>query len=363
MRKIHWFFKVLLVFAFIFLAWLLFYFGLPAFLPAQRVETTRIYGLIFSDQIWGGDIIIVGDVFAPTNSTVTILPGTKIKVAIQGDKSNFDLLPWHQKSGVNTDGPFRGVNTGEPFWDETEKIQIHLNKVNIQGEPSNPVIITSDSIQPSPYDFNVFKANSGFITNAILSSYRRFEVGGDLKISNSQFKDIGECALCISRANPKIENNIFESSLKESIWIDRGSPEIHNNVFINLAGEGIKIDSKRLSVPIITNNVFEMPQKTAINIISGGQFNQEGLIARNVFSGNSLIKIACDTKVKIRDNIILGLISFSGGCDSGFTFGPNFWGTADPRVIMKEKILDKYDTFQILISDVLISPPKEAGRK
>lgn len=360
--KIHWFFKVLIVFISAFLSWTLFYYGLPAILPAQRVETSEIYGLILSDQIWGGEIKIVGDIYSPTNSTVTILPGTKIKVAIRGDKSNFNFLPWHRKSGVNTGAFYKGVDTGEPFWDESEKIQIHLNNLIINGEPSNPVIISSDSIQPSPYDFNVFKANNGFITNAIFSSYRRFEIGRDLKISNSIFRDIGECALCIKRSSPVIENNTFENSLKESIWIDRGSPQINNNLFINLAGEGIKIDSKRLSVPQITNNVFEMPQKTAINIISGGQIG-EGLIARNVFSGGSLIKIACDTKLKIRDNVILGLVSFSGGCDGGFTFGPNYWSTPDPRIVMSEKILGKYDKFQIEIPTVLIAPPKEAGRK
>lgn len=360
--KTHWFFKVLLVFALLLCSWAFFYFTLPRLLPTQRVETSEIYGLILSDQIWGGDIKIVGDIYSPTNSTVTLLPGTKIKVAIKGDKSNMDFLPWHRKSGVNTGVSYKGVNIGEPFWDETEKIQIHLNKLIIQGEPSNPVIISSDSISPSQYDFNIIRVKSGFITNAVFSNYRRFEIGNDLTIANSSFKDTGECALCISRSSPKILNNTFENSSRESIWIDRGSPEINNNLFINLEGEGIKIDSRRLSLPVITNNLFEMPQKIALDIISGGQ-KKEGLIARNIFSGNSVIKIACDAKFKIRDNTILGLVGFYSGCDGGFTFGPNFWGNSDSKIVMSEKILNKYSNFKIDIPDVLISPPKEAGRK
>ena len=361
-QNIHWFFKVCFVFTTLSILWVLFYYGLPKILPAQRIESAEIYGLIFSDQIWGGDITIAGDIYSPTNNKITVLPGTKIKVAISGDKSNLDLLPWHHKSGVNTEEPSKGVDRGEPFWDESEKIQIHLNKVEIIGEPSNPVIISSNSISPSPYDFNILRIRSGNITNTHFSNYRRFEAGGDIIIANSVFNETGECAICLKSGTPRIENNSFEGSLRESIWVQKASPTIHNNLFINLEGDGIVIDSKRLSVPQITNNVFEMPQGDALSIISGGQIN-EGLIAENVFSGNSQIKIACDTKVKIRDNVILGLVSFSTGCDGSYTFAPNFWGTPDPRVVMTEKILNKYDKFAISIPHVLLSPPKEAGRK
>ncbi len=362
LMKIHWFFKVMGALLAVFIVWVLFYYGLPKILQTQRVESGEVYGLIFSDQIWGGEIKVAGDVYALTNSKVTILPGTKILVSISNDKSNMDFLPWHSKSGVNTGGFYKGVNNGEPFWDEAEKIQIHLNDVEIIGEPSNQVEIISDSVNPSPYDFNVLSIKSGKITHTVFSNYRRFEVTGDLLIMNSSFKDTGECALCIYRGSSKIDNNSFEDSLRESIWITKASPDISNNLFINLKGEGIKIDPKRVAVPQITNNVFEMPQQTAINIVSGGQAG-EILIARNIFSGNSGVKIACDSRVKIRDNVILGSVSFSGGCDGGFVFSPNFWGTFDPRIVMSEKILNKYDKFRIEIPTVLLSPPKEAGRK
>ena len=360
--KIHWFFKVIGGLASLFLVWAFFYYGFPKIIPTQRVESSEVYGLILSDQIWGGEIKIVGDLYSPTNSTVTLLPGTKIRVAISGDKSNMNFLPWHWKSGINTGETYKGVNKGEPFWDETEKIQIHFNNLIIQGEPSNPVIISADSENTSPYDFNVFKARSGSITNAVFSNYRRFEVDGDLVIANSTFKNTGECALCINRGVPIIENNTFENSLKESIWIRKASPIINNNLFINLTGEGIKIDSQKIALPEITNNVFEMPQGTAINILNGAKIG-EVAIERNIFSGNSLINISCDSKVRIRDNVILGAVRFSGGCSGSHTFGPNFWGTPDARVVMSEKILDKYDKFEISIPTVLLTPPKEAGRK
>lgn len=360
--KIHWFFKFLMISGVVFIVWLVFYYGLPKLLPVQSIKNTKVYGLIFGDQIWEGEIKVVGDIYSPTNTTVTILPGTIVKVDIVNDKSNFDLLPWHRKSGVNTGETYKGVRNSEPFWDETQKIQINLNNLVILGTFANPVTFTSDTENPSPFDFNLIKISKGDINQAVFSNYRRFEIGGDVIISDSIFKNTGECSLCSYKGKPKIFNNFFEKSFRESIFIEKASPQISNNLFQNLIGEGIKIDVKRLSVPIITNNNFEMPQNIAIDFISGGQLS-EGLIARNIFAGNSLVKIACDARVKIRDNVILGQVSFSSGCDGGFTFGPNYWGTPDTVTIKKEKILNKHDAFSIEIPDVLMMAPKDAGRK
>lgn len=360
-QKIHWFFKVLFAAAATYTIWVIFYFGLPQVLPEQRIVNGQVYGLIFSNQVWEGEVRVIGDIYTLTSSTVKVMPGTKILVAIQGDKSNLDWLPWHKKSGVNVGKPYKGVATGEPFWDESEKIQIHFNNLEILGEVQRPVEIRSDAPQGSPYDFNVLSVNTGRIANAYFSNYRRLQSKSDLVVFNSTFKDTGECALCLYSGRPKVFSSTFENSLKESIWVLRASPEISNNLFINLQGTGIKIDSKKLSVPQITNNVFEMPQGVAINMVSGGQL-EEGLIARNIFAGNSQIKIACDSKIKISDNVILGQVAFSNGCTGSFTFGPNFWGTPDAKIIIKDKILNKYDKFAIFIPNVLLSPPKDAGR-
>jgi hypothetical protein len=360
--KLHWFFKVLIVASVALFLGLVFYFGLPALLPVQQLKNTEVYGLILSDQVWEGEIRVTGDIFSPANTTVTIKPGTLVKVAITGDKSNMDFLPWHQKSGVNT-GPFsRGVQNGEPFWDEGEKIQIHLNNLIVDGNFSSPVVFKSDSIDPSPYDYNIIKVRKGHINNGVFSDYRKFEIGGDTLIENSKFSDTGECSLCMDKGKPRIFNNNFGSGLRQSILVYRASPEIDNNLFINLDGDGIRVDARRLSVPLITRNSFEMPARTAIDFITGGQL-EEGLIARNFFSGNSLISVACDSAVKIRDNIILGQFSFTSGCNGSFVFGPNYWGTPNPSIILKEKILNKHDSFDIKIPNVLLNPPKDAGRQ
>lgn len=353
---------MLIVIAAVIFLGLSFYFGLPRVLPTQSIKNADVYGLILSDQVWSGEIHIAGDIYSPTNSKVIVLPGTKVKVAIKGDKSNMDFLPWHRKSGINTGPIAKGVRKGEPYWDEAQKIQIHLNDLQIYGDFARPVTFSSDSDNPSAYDFNVLSIRRGRIDRTVFSDYRRFEIGADTIISDSAFRNTGECSICLNRGKPQIKNSTFESSLRESIWVQKASPKIVNNLFQNLLGEGIRIDAKRLSVPIITDNTFEMPERTAINLISGGQLD-EGLIARNFFSGNSEIRMACDSKVKIRDNVILGSVSFTSGCGGGFTFGPNYWGSPDVRTILAEKILNKNSTFKIEIPTVLLIPPKDAGRK
>lgn len=360
--KLHWFFKVLIIASATLFLGLSFYFGVPRILPVQHIKDTEVYGLILSDQVWEGEIAVTGDIFSPANTTITVMPGALVKVAITGDKSNMDFLPWHQKSGVNTGLFSRGVAPGEPFWDEGEKIQIHLNNLIVQGTSSSPVIFKSDSIDPSPYDINVIKIRKGSINNGFFSDYRKFEIGGNTDISNSKFSDTGECSLCMDRGKPRIYNSNFGSGLRQSILVYRASPEIDNNLFQNLDGDGIRVDARRLSVPFITRNSFEMPKRTVIDFISGGQL-EEGLIARNYFSGNSLISIACDSAVKIRDNIILGQVSFTSGCNGSFVFGPNFWGTPNPSIILKEKILNKHDSYSIQIPNLLLAPPKDAGRQ
>ncbi len=359
--KIHWFFKVLLSLGSLFALWFIFYFGLPVVLPEQHLKDQEVYGIILSNQIWEGDIKITGDISSPTNSRITVLPGTNIKVATKDDKSNFDFNPWHLKSGVNTGEEARGIRTGEPFWDSGEKIQIDLNNLLIQGSFYKPVIFTSDSENPGPFDFNMIRIRKGAINQAVFSNYRRFEIGPDVFISDSIFRNSAECSLCIYYGKPKIISSIFENSLRQSIFIDRASPKISNNLFQNYIGEGIKLDARRLSTAMITNNNFEMGQ-TVIDITSGGQLG-EILIARNIFGGSSKIQIACDTKVRIRDNIILGQVGFSNGCSGGFIFGPNYWSTTDIAAIMREKVVNKYNSYKIDVSNVLVMPPKEAGRK
>jgi hypothetical protein len=197
----------------------------------------------------------------------------------------------------------------------------------------------------------------------MLSHYRRLEVSNDVSIRDSVLREVGECAVCTRNSNVAIINNIFEQSLRQSIFIDGGSPRIADNLFTNLSGQGVVVDPHRLGSPEIVNNVFEMPGKEALVLLTGLEV-VPGEVKFNRFSGNSVIKIACDSKTKLTENSILGQVSFIGnGCGGEYTFGPNYWGVNDVKTIFQERILNKDREFTINIPTVLTVPPRGVGRR
>lgn len=360
--RAHWFIKVLAIFTVLFLIILLIL-ALPRILPTKRVVNTSIYGLIFQNQIWEGNIKIAGDIFALPSSHVFIKPGTIVSVSKKGDRFNLDFMPWHLKSGVNIGVFDHGIFQGEPFWDEAEKVQIHFGKLTAVGTKETPITFKSDGFNGSSYDFNSINVSEGVISGAILKNYRRLEIGKKVTVRDSVLSEIGECAICISGGEPSIINNNFSDIHREAVWVYKASPRITDNIFTNLSGEGIKIDPGRTGVGVISFNNFEMPDKFALDILTGGEINS-GVVSFNKFSGNSKIRIACDSKMRITQNLIPSLIYFGGsGCGGAYTFGPNFWGSRNLKTVMSEQITNKDQKFQVKITSLLDLPPKLAGTR
>ncbi len=359
--EIHWFFKFVIIFILASLILFFFLYVLPKILPTRKVSNSEIKGIIFENQVWEGTIRITGDILTTPVTTITVKPGTQILVKATGDRSNFDYLPWHLKSGVNTGGNDHGVYKDEPFWDEGQKIQVHLGKFIAIGSKEAPIIIRSDALYGSPYDFNVFSFRTGILSFVNLSNYRRLEVGAGTGIDHSIFEEIGECAVCINGGRVTISKNHFGRALRQSIWSYRGSPEISDNLFNSIDGEAIVLDSKRVGIVNISHNKFEMPGKIVIDALSGDE-RDSGKIEFNQFSGTTMIRLPCDSKLRVENNNIMSLISFwKSGCGGKYIFGPNYWGTEDIDTIMKERIINKDRKFQVEIPSILNSPVKDSG--
>jgi hypothetical protein len=359
----HWFFYFLIgVFIFGW-SYLFFAYGLAFILPEKKVSNASVSGLLVRNQVWGGEINIVGDVVTTPGTKITINPGTIVKIQPLGDRFNFHFWPWQLKSGINTGISSHGVNTNEPFLDEKQKIQVQLSTLEAIGTREQPIYFRSAADHPSPYDINLISVKHGIIASTMLSHYRRLEVSGDVSIRDSVLREVGECAICSRYGKPTIVNNIFEQALRQSVWIQNGSPRIADNLFLNLSGQGIVVDPGRIGSPVILNNVFEMPGKDALVLLTGLEVNP-GEVQFNKFSGSSTIKIACDSQIKLSQNSILGAVSFIGsGCGGEYTFGPNFWGINDVKTILHERILNKDREFTIKIPIVLTVPPMGVGRR
>lgn len=359
----HWFFKFLILVLILGTIYSTIAYGIPKILPIEKVANSEIHGLIFRRQEWEGIIRITGDLVTMPGASITIAPGTQILVGVKDDKFNIDYLPWHLKNGINTLDSYHGVKKNEPFWDETEKIQIHLSRVLAIGTKEQQITIRSDTAFPSPYDFNSLRVDSGVLAFVNFSNYRRFEISGEVVLRNAVFNETGECSVCIKGGSPTIIDSFFGPSLRESIWIERASPRIANNLFNNLSGDGIRINTERRAAPYISHNTFEMPGRVVIDILNGGEIDG-GVISFNIFSGNTVINIACDSKMKISENNLFSLISFKGsGCGGSYLIGANYWGIAELKTILSERITNKDKLFDVKISSILKSPPTGAGRR
>src|SRR3989344_6273531 len=203
----HWFFKLLLIVTLILVPFLVIFVFLPKVVPAKKISNAEISGLIVRSQEWSGNIRIKGDITTAFTTNITIQPGTVVLVSTEGDKSNVDYLPWHLKSGINILENYHGVRVGEPFWDERKKIQLNFNRLIAVGTKEQPIVIKSDAVNGSPYDFNAISVRHGVLSNVNLSNYRRFEVGKDVTVSEGLFSNTGECSICINSGNPKIFKN------------------------------------------------------------------------------------------------------------------------------------------------------------
>lgn len=353
--KKQWYFKYwLAAYLLIFLS-LIIVFVLPFLLPQNRVKNAQISGIILRNQVWEGEIQVVGDAFSLPATQIKILPGTKIIISKDDDKFNLVLFPWFLKKGINTEDKNRDVESGEPFWDEAEKVQIRFFNVSAIGNKDNPIVITSNSDPGSRYDINLIKIYSGNLQFINFSNYRRLEIGRNTLIADSKFDNTGDCAICIKNGDPIIEKNKFENSQKYFIDIAEGSPFISNNKFLSSFGDGIVFNGSRYSTVSVSQNYFDMADKTAIRVL---QMEQGGEIKQNFFN-TGLLELPCSSQVKIIENAInvQVVLKSLNTCPKTYTFGENFWGMTDIDQILKARIVGVTDKNKVLIPRVLKNSP------
>lgn len=361
--RLHWFIHLSLLILFLALFWVFVGFILPRLLPVTPVSDTSKSGFIFRRENWSGEIKVKGDIWAFPGTTVSVEPGSKILVAKEGDNFNLHWLPWELRSGLNTGTESLGVKNGELYWDERQKIQIHLAKFFVWGTKEQPVEIRSEETRPgSPYDFNVMKMDEGILSHVVMSNYRKFLVGGNVTIRESEFNIVGECAVCTMYASPSILRNTFKGSLRTNIMVVGGSPKINDNLFSGV-GEGITVDPKRFGAPVIYHNNFEV-DGVALRFLTGSE-EVGGAVALNDFSGPSAITIPCDSRVKFVQNQIKGVFRLapSGNCIGSLALGPNYWLSGDRQAILREKIVGREQRFEVLLPSVLQNSPSGVGRR
>ena len=254
-----------------------------------KIHDQNISGEIKQDQIWSGEIKVTGDIEVKEGITLTILPGTIVKVTAFSDD---------QHSG--TDRPHDPPFPKDPDRIETKSIQIIIRgTLNATGTPDKRIIFTYER-KGTTYDWDGLYISHGKLEYAIVeyARYNNLQESSDVVIANNVFRNILECCLCIGHSkpiNPKILNNEIYNCGHEGIDYAGGSALIKGNHFHrenpgiqpdpSIGGVGIVVYKN--AYPTIEDNVFERNSQ-AIVFISGSLHREER--GRKVVVRNNTIK-------------------------------------------------------------------------
>lgn len=235
----------------------------PTPAPAPRVNNTHA-GYITQDEIWRGEFLVTGDIWVRPGVTLTIEPGTTVRITANRDEHNLFHEISDLRMGLNNGWPLNGVRTGEPFRDEQHHVSIRVDgRLVSDGQPASTgdagseptpvfITITSDSPDPTPYDWNRLTIASGRIAYTLIEYYRILEtLTDDVDISFGVLRHAGECAVCAYSnvnlsamiifdaghalvevaGNPVISDSVLAPNAppRECVHVIRGQPIIMNS--------------------------------------------------------------------------------------------------------------------------------------
>jgi len=228
---------------------------------SREVSNTTRKGTIFEDETWGGTIHVTGDIDVMEGATLTILPGTIIKIALTDDQNK------------GRDEPITDIHFPKdpPFY-EKQKITITIRGIlNAVGTPDNKIIFTSVSENPTTYDWRGIDIFHGRLEHAIVEYGQgniQIQHSSDVILANNIIRNSLSCCICIGHSNqvsPQILNNNVYNCGHETIDYAGGSALIKGNYF-HLENPEIQPDPSRCgggiivyknTYPTIEDNVFE----------------------------------------------------------------------------------------------------------
>jgi hypothetical protein len=251
-----------------------------AFTPTSLVNQTT-HGHILRDEHWKGKIHIIGDILVDEGVTLTIEPGTVVRIAANQDADNLFDAPFDMKIGIQSEVKnINGVHFGEPYRDDGHHISIRIaGTLQAVGTPEQMITITSDSPNPGIYDWNHFEFAHGILSYSVVEYYRVIGPGDGTEVSHNILQYIGECGVC-ANSSVVVEYNTISYAGHELIDMHQSSPIIRNNSLgPNPEHAGIIIDG---GSPQILNNTIK-GCGVGIGFISPpGKPNLEG----NIFINN-----------------------------------------------------------------------------
>ena len=257
-------------------------------------------GVINKDEVWSGTIYVTGDINVVEGVTLTILPGTVIKIALTDDQ--------HKGS----DEPFTDINFPKdpPFY-EKEKITIRIaGTLNAIGTSDKRIVFTSVSENPTTYDWTGIDIFHGRLEYAIVEyalGNVQLQQYSDVVVANSIIRHSLGCCIGVGHSksiSPQILNNEIYNCGHEGIDNAGGSALIKGNYF-HLGDRSIQPEPARGGLgmvvykntyPVIEDNTFE-DLTTAIFFHDNSKYPEEQekkVTLRNNTMKNNVIDINMD---------------------------------------------------------------------
>ena len=222
-------------------------------------------------EVWGGEILITGDVSIARD--LTILPGTVVKFAVQDDQQDGWETP---ADGYNALDPTRLISYGK-----THSSLMVEGKLTAAGTLNNKILFTSAAENPKIADWEaIYPQDDGSLIEYSIIEWSRNGISAGLDTPNSIFRnniirytmwgsigcgwsgsqiynnEIYECGhvgIDVQGGDPIIEDNTIYDC-HSGIAVLRGSAVIRNNVMTNV-GDGIHVGGD--ATPVLEDNQVE----------------------------------------------------------------------------------------------------------
>lgn len=240
------------------------------FFSTSEVSNTRVSGMYLGNQMWGGNILVTGDVEIFGN--LTVREGTTVRFVVGDDRGRGDEVP---ADGYNTNDPTRLLSYGK-----THSGMFVWRKLIAKGSDNHPITFTSAAKNPSYADWEsiVFEGNGSLIdkviveysrnglnpigdqTNSIIrNSIIRHTFWGavssgqsPIQVLNNHLYDCGHEGVDIQQGKQIVRGNLIEDC-HAGIVILAGNPVVEGNKIKN-CGDGIHVDPKSHST--LSNNMI-----------------------------------------------------------------------------------------------------------
>lgn len=197
------------------------------------------------NETWSGTVNVTSDATVRRGATLTIEPGTIIRVSPADNSQGFDT--GFPSTEVLPDGFNDNDTTRLKEYDKT-RISIS-GKIIALGTKEKPIIFTSAAESPKIADWAQLNLDEGSRLDHVIVEYLRTPSanGDDIEITNSIFRHTMWGGISLADKSSRIINNTIYDCGHEGLDVHGGEPYIEGN-FIYECNTGIVVITDNLEV-------------------------------------------------------------------------------------------------------------------